>query len=45
MPADIWTQMTQHAGYFMILNVAMGGAFPDKFGGGPSAGDPSPASP
>ena len=37
VPADTWTQMTSHAGYFMILNVAIGGAFPDKYGGGPSA--------
>jgi hypothetical protein len=37
VPADTWTQMTSHAGYFMILNVAIGGAFPDAFGGGPSA--------
>jgi hypothetical protein len=37
VPADTWTQMTSHAGYFMILDVAIGGAFPDAFGGGPSA--------
>lgn len=41
VPADTWTQMTSHAGYFMILNVAVGGAFPDAFGGGPSAGTQS----
>jgi beta-glucanase (GH16 family) len=28
-----WTQMTSHAGYFILLNVAMGGAFPDGVGG------------
>jgi hypothetical protein len=28
-----WTNATNH-GFFIILNVAMGGAFPDAFGGG-----------
>jgi hypothetical protein len=37
VPAATWTQMTVHAGYFMILNVSVGGAFPDKLGGGPTA--------
>ena len=37
VPADTWAQMTTHAGYFMILNVSIGGAFPDKLGGGPTA--------
>ncbi|MDX3241988.1 glycoside hydrolase family 16 protein [Streptomyces sp. ME18-1-4] len=31
--ATTWTNATNH-GYFVILNVAMGGAFPDAFGGG-----------
>ncbi|WP_329222521.1 glycoside hydrolase family 16 protein [Streptomyces sp. NBC_01485] len=31
--AATWTNATNH-GYFVILNVAMGGAFPDAFGGG-----------
>lgn len=31
--ADTWNQMTTHAGYFIILNVAMGGAFPDGVAG------------
>jgi beta-glucanase (GH16 family) len=30
----IWTEISQHAGYFMILNVAMGGAFPNKLNPG-----------
>ena len=30
----IWTQISQHAGYFIILNVAMGGAFPNKLNPG-----------
>jgi hypothetical protein len=33
LPADAWNQMTSHAGYFIILNVAMGGAFPDAIAG------------
>ena len=37
VPADTWTGLSQHAGYFIILNVAIGGAFPNKLGGGPSA--------
>jgi beta-glucanase (GH16 family) len=31
-----WNNATQH-GFFVILNVAMGGAFPAKYGGGPNA--------
>ncbi|MGH3878968.1 MAG: glycoside hydrolase family 16 protein [Actinophytocola sp.] len=31
--ADTWNQMTNHAGYFIILNVAMGGAFPNGVAG------------
>ncbi|MUL41986.1 carbohydrate-binding protein [Streptomonospora sp. PA3] len=27
--ASAWNDMTSHAGYFILLNVAMGGAFPD----------------
>jgi hypothetical protein len=27
--AATWSAMTEHAGYFILLNVAMGGAFPD----------------
>jgi len=33
LPADTWNQMTTHAGYFIILNVAVGGAFPDGVAG------------
>jgi len=29
LPADTWTAMTSHAGYFILLNLAIGGAFPD----------------
>ncbi|MFD5723141.1 glycoside hydrolase family 16 protein [Streptomyces sp. NPDC127036] len=35
--ATTWTNATNH-GYFVILNVAMGGGFPDAFGGGPDSG-------
>ena len=56
LPADTWNQMTSHAGYFIILNVAMGGAFPDGVAGratrcssttwrsGPAADRPTPSS-
>jgi len=33
LPADTWTNMTSHAGYFILLNVAIGGAFPDALNG------------
>ncbi|MFJ6573017.1 glycoside hydrolase family 16 protein [Streptomyces sp. NPDC091292] len=33
MDATSWANMTSHAGYFILLNVAMGGAFPDALGG------------
>ncbi|WP_055694909.1 glycoside hydrolase family 16 protein [Streptomyces prasinopilosus] len=35
--ATTWANATDH-GFFVILNVAMGGGFPDAFGGGPDAG-------
>ncbi|MET8770066.1 glycoside hydrolase family 16 protein [Streptomyces sp. NPDC004658] len=35
--ATTWANATNH-GYFLILNVAMGGGFPDAFGGGPDSG-------
>ncbi|MES9524062.1 glycoside hydrolase family 16 protein [Streptomyces capoamus] len=35
--ATTWANATDH-GYFIILNVAMGGGFPDAFGGGPDGG-------
>jgi beta-glucanase (GH16 family) len=33
LPADTWNSMTSHAGYFILLNVAVGGAFPDALAG------------
>jgi beta-glucanase (GH16 family) len=33
LPADTWANMTSHAGYFVLLNVAIGGAFPDALNG------------
>jgi beta-glucanase (GH16 family) len=35
--ATTWNNMTSHAGYFILLNVAMGGGFPAAFGGGPTS--------
>lgn len=35
--AATWANATNH-GYFVILNVAMGGGFPAAFGGGPDGG-------
>ncbi|MFD9792968.1 glycoside hydrolase family 16 protein [Streptomyces sp. NPDC059070] len=37
MDAATWANATDH-GYFLILNVAMGGGFPGAFGGGPDGG-------
>ncbi|MER7000277.1 glycoside hydrolase family 16 protein [Streptomyces sp. NPDC000410] len=31
--AATWANMTEHAGYFILLNVAVGGAFPDALAG------------
>ncbi|MFC4335515.1 carbohydrate-binding protein [Salininema proteolyticum] len=36
MPADTWADMTGHAGYFILLNLAIGGAFPDGVAGFPT---------
>ena len=33
VPAQTWSQLADHAGYFVILNVAIGGAFPNKLDG------------
>lgn len=33
LDAGTWSSMTNHAGYFLLLNVAMGGAFPNALGG------------
>lgn len=41
--ATTWANATNH-GYFIILNVAMGGGFPDAFGGGLD-GDTQPGHP
>ncbi|MBN0048668.1 carbohydrate-binding protein [Streptomyces actuosus] len=35
--ATTWADATDH-GFFVILNVAMGGGFPNAFGGGPDGG-------
>ncbi|MFF5079993.1 carbohydrate-binding protein [Actinoplanes sp. NPDC000266] len=36
LDATTWNNATQH-GFFVILNVAMGGGFPAAFGGGPTS--------
>ncbi len=36
MDATTWANATNH-GFFVILNVAMGGGFPGAFGGGPTS--------
>ncbi|HEV8558191.1 MAG TPA: glycoside hydrolase family 16 protein [Actinophytocola sp.] len=33
LPADTWNSMTSHAGYFILLNVAIGGSFPNGVAG------------
>ena len=33
LPADTWNAMTSHAGYFLILDAAVGGGFPDAIAG------------
>lgn len=33
VPADTWDQIASHAGYFIILDVAIGGTFPDDIAG------------
>ncbi|MEU2057287.1 glycoside hydrolase family 16 protein [Streptomyces bungoensis] len=43
MDATTWANATNH-GFFVILNVAMGGGFPDAFGGGLD-GDTEPGHP
>ena len=35
MPADVWTNATNH-GYFLVMDIAMGGGLADKTGGGPT---------
>jgi len=34
LDATTWNNMTSHAGYFILLNVAMGGGFPNALAGG-----------
>jgi hypothetical protein len=36
IPADVWSSLSEHAGYRLILNVAIGGQFPASHGGGPT---------
>jgi hypothetical protein len=43
IPAATWTAAVDH-GFFIIFDLAMGGGFPDAFGGGPTASTQSGAS-
>ncbi|MFC4005755.1 glycoside hydrolase family 16 protein [Nonomuraea purpurea] len=43
--ATTWNNMTGHAGYFLLLNVAMGGAFPNALGGSTPTPDTVPGRP
>lgn len=36
LPPDTWDQLASHPGFFIILNVAIGGAFPDGVAGFPT---------
>jgi Carbohydrate binding module (family 6)/Glycosyl hydrolases family 16 len=36
VPTDVWASLSDHAGYRLILNVAIGGQFPAALGGGPT---------
>jgi hypothetical protein len=36
IPPDAWDGFTGHAGYFLILNLAIGGGFPDAIAGRPT---------
>jgi hypothetical protein len=38
VPEDTWVSAVDH-GHFLLVNLAMGGAFPDKEHGGPALGD------
>lgn len=29
LPADVWADFTEHSGYFILINLAMGGGMPD----------------
>ncbi len=41
VPAQTWSDLADHAGYFIILNVAIGGAFPNKLDAGNGGPFPS----
>ena len=45
LPADTWSNMTSHAGYYVLLNVAIGGAFPDALNGPTPRADTVPDRP
>ncbi|MET8679356.1 glycoside hydrolase family 16 protein [Streptomyces sp. NPDC004647] len=43
--AGTWSNMTEHAGYFILLNLAIGGAFPDALAGKTPTADTVPGRP
>ncbi|WP_326679740.1 glycoside hydrolase family 16 protein [Streptomyces sp. NBC_01237] len=45
LDAGTWANMTDHAGYFVLLNLAIGGAFPDALAGRTPTADTVPGRP
>ncbi|MEV0873782.1 glycoside hydrolase family 16 protein [Streptomyces sp. NPDC049950] len=45
LPAATWANMTDHAGYFLLLNLAIGGAFPNALGGSTPTAETVPGRP
>ncbi len=43
--AATWADMTNHAGYFLLLNLAVGGAFPNALGGSTPTAETVPGRP
>lgn len=43
--AATWADMTDHAGYFLLLNLAIGGAFPNALGGSTPTAETVPGRP
>ncbi|MFJ2092325.1 glycoside hydrolase family 16 protein [Streptomyces sp. NPDC087901] len=45
LDATTWANMTDHAGYFLLLNLAIGGAFPNALGGSTPTSETVPGRP
>lgn len=45
LDATTWANMTDHAGYFLLLNLAIGGAFPNALGGSTPTAETVPGKP